>query len=47
LEKLLKKGDYAAQVARYRTAAARLLGASVRSQLVFLNVRDRIRVVDC
>jgi len=45
LDALMRSTDYAEQVARYRGAAARLLGAQVRAAVCFLNFGGRSRVV--
>jgi len=45
LDTLLQSTDYAQQVARYRAAAARLLGAPVMPALCFLDFGGRTRVV--
>jgi len=45
LDRLMRYTDYVEQVARYRDAAARLLGAPVSPALCFLNFRGRTRVV--
>ena len=45
LDTLMRSTDYGEQVARYRGAAARLLGAQVRAVVCFLNFGGRTRVV--
>ena len=45
LDTVMRSTDYGEQVARYRAAAGRLLGAPVRGAMCFLNFGGRVRVV--